>query len=588
MMRKERWAWLGSLAMVFGTSTALAQEAEGFSLNRFEPAERGSDWFASESLDLRGHQRFSAGLVFDYGRKPLVLYDLDGNEQTAIVSDQLFAHAGGTIILHDRFRIGLSLPVALVQDGEGGQIGTTTFESNNDTNIGDVRLSGDVRLLGEYRDLLSVAAGVRLYAPTGSRESYTGDGAFRAALRGAAAGQVDKFYYAGTLAFDFRARDEAYAGSPTGSQVNFTAAAGLSLLDDRLNVGPEIFGSTVVSDSDAFFARRTTPFELLVGGHYLIADAWQVGAGFGPGLTRGFGTPQFRALASITWFQPFDEAAPPPPPPPPPDRDGDGIIDAQDACPHEAGVPSDDPNKNGCPLPTDRDGDTILDEVDACPDEPGDPSEDPKKNGCPPPPDRDEDTVIDELDACPDVPGLVTDEPATNGCPDPDRDADGIENGVDACPDDAGPKNDNPKKNGCPVARVDHGQIVIREQVQFAYNSDRIHKASDTILEAVRDILTKYPHITSVEIQGHSDSKGSDAYNKALSNRRAASVVRWLSAHGIDKARLTSVGYGEERPIADNETEEGRADNRRVEFHILAQSTGDKAAPAAPVEDNSK
>jgi outer membrane protein OmpA-like peptidoglycan-associated protein len=72
-------------------------------------------------------------------------------------------------------------------------------------------------------------------------------------------------------------------------------------------------------------------------------------------------------------------------------------------------------------------------------------------------------------------------------------------------------------------------------------------------------------------VQGHTDSKGSDEYNKGLSNRRAASVVNWLLKKGIDRKRLKSVGYGESQPLFDNETEEGRANNRRVEFHIIEQ-----------------
>jgi len=176
-----------------------------------------------------------------------------------------------------------------------------------------------------------------------------------------------------------------------------------------------------------------------------------------------------------------------------------------------------------------------------------------------------------------------TDDPKTNGCPPPkDRDHDGIVNEEDACPDDPGPKNDDPKKNGCPVAHIEKGEIRIREQVQFAYNSAQILKASDFILEAVEKILKENPELAKVEVQGHTDNKGGDAYNKKLSDRRAASVVKWLVAHGIDPSRLTSSGYGKERPIDTNDTDEGRANNRRVEFHILESSAGGAAPSAEP------
>jgi outer membrane protein OmpA-like peptidoglycan-associated protein len=276
------------------------------------------------------------------------------------------------------------------------------------------------------------------------------------------------------------------------------------------------------------------------------------------------------------------EEEPPPPPPPPPDRDDDGILDDVDACPDEPGEPNDDPKKNGCPPPSDRDGDLIVDDVDACPDEPGEPNDDPKKNGCPPPSDRDGDGIIDEVDACRDEPGIPTDDPTTNGCPDPDRDKDTILNEVDACPDDAGEANEDPKKNGCPFARVTKDKIEIREQVQFAYNSDRILKASDSILDAVRKILEENPQIKKVSIEGHTDDKGSDVYNRRLSDKRAAAVVKWLVKHGIDESRLESIGYGESMPIDSNDTEEGRANNRRVEIRIVEQDTGAPAEAAAP------
>ena len=238
-----------------------------------------------------------------------------------------------------------------------------------------------------------------------------------------------------------------------------------------------------------------------------------------------------RALADLEWMPEIEK--PVPPPPPPPDRDDDGILDKDDACPDEPGVKSDDPKKNGCP---DRDEDGIFDTDDACPDEKGVASDDPKKNGCPPPKDTDGDGIIDP---------------------------------EDACPNDPGPRSDDPKKNGCPPARIEKGQIRILEQVQFKTGSDVILPASDGILEAVRKIMSDHAEITRVSVEGHTDNRGAAAYNKKLSARRASSVMRWLVQHGIDTKRLQSAGYGFERPIDSNDTEEGRQNNRRVEFHIV-------------------
>jgi outer membrane protein OmpA-like peptidoglycan-associated protein len=198
-------------------------------------------------------------------------------------------------------------------------------------------------------------------------------------------------------------------------------------------------------------------------------------------------------------------------------------------------------------------------------------TDDPKTNGCPPPPaDKDADGIPDDVDACPDKAGVKTDDPKTNGCPPPppDKDKDGIPDDADACPDQPGVANEDPKKNGCPaLAVISEGQIKISEQVKFKTGSAEILKDSDELLTAVYQILKDHPDI-KVKIEGHTDNKGAAAMNLNLSKKRAASVSAWLQLHGIDKARLTSEGYGQTRPIDSNDTDAGRQNNRRVEFHI--------------------
>jgi OOP family OmpA-OmpF porin len=129
------------------------------------------------------------------------------------------------------------------------------------------------------------------------------------------------------------------------------------------------------------------------------------------------------------------------------------------------------------------------------------------------------------------------------------------------------------------VARIEKGQIVIREQVQFAYNSAQILNASNFILEAVLKVLTENPDLTKISIQGHTDSKGGDAFNKKLSASRANSVMQWLIRKGIDKKRFDAQGFGEEKPIDSNDNDEGRANNRRVEFHIVERAEATAATP---------
>ena len=567
----------GAAMLSLSAQTVAQTRAQGFAINRYDPSEAGSHWFANEALDFRGHQRFAAQWLVDYNINPLLIYNDDGTRESAVIGHQLISHLGGAVTLWERFRLALNLPMVLTQDGEGGPSGNENFKLDGSTALGDIRLSTDLQLAGRFGGPARLAAGFSVYFPTGSEGAYTSDEMPRFAPRLMLAGDSRAFTYAAKIGMMFRDAGGTFGQSPVGSELLFSAAAGIRAAGGQLVIGPELWGSTVFTEADAFFRRRTTPLELLFGSNYQSTKGLNLGAGLGPGLSRGFGTPELRILARLGYTEPL--AKPParqPTPPKPADRDGDGIVDNADACPDLAGQSYPEPQRNGCPAPGDRDKDGIVDNSDACPDRAGVPKEDPERNGCPIA-DRDKDGIVDASDACPDEPGLTHENPQKNGCPTPeDRDSDNIPDTQDACPDAAGAPNNDAKKHGCPVARVDQGQIRIREQVQFASGSGRLLATSDPVLDAVRKILSAHPEITKIEVQGHTDSKGSDHYNLRLSNRRAAAVVRWLTQAGISAARLSSRGLGEERPIDTNETAEGRANNRRVEFHIVRQQAAEK------------
>lgn len=234
-----------------------------------------------------------------------------------------------------------------------------------------------------------------------------------------------------------------------------------------------------------------------------------------------------------------------------PDRDGDGIADANDKCPDVAGKQ----RYSGCPVP-DSDGDGIDDELDQCPDKPGVS----KYGGCPVP-DTDGDGTTDDKDQCPEIRGVA----AYNGCPPTDRDKDGVPDDKDKCPDTAGKISNN----GCPdiaqslVEKVELAATLI----QFATNSVQLDSSSHPALDAVVDLLLSHPSIT-LTITGHTDNTGSPDLNKRLSLQRAESVKQYLQQKGIAVERLKAVGMGQERPLASNEQESGRARNRRVELKL--------------------
>ncbi len=603
-MRSQFFAFGAATALVISLSSSASAQQTGFAVDRFEPSERGSQFFVVDNLDLRGAARPALGAVLDYSYKPLLVYDTNGNERSAIVRHQTFVHLGGSLVVADRLRLGLNVPVAIYQDGDPSSLNGLAYKPATEPAIGDIRLAADLRLVGTKTDPFTLAFGVRAWLPTGPSEQFAGDGAFRIAPQFLAAGDLGVFTYAARLALVYRAHDPAFAGSELGSEMVGAVGAGLKTLDGRFVIGPEVFASSVFSGSDTFFRTQSTPVEGLVGLHYDVTPDVRVGAGAGTGLTRGFGAPQFRGLFSFEYAPayekpdrdrdgiPDDEDACPdtagvrdpdpkkngcPPPPPPLDTDGDGVLDTEDACPTVAGPRTTNPKTNGCP---DRDHDGVPDVVDACPDVPGVATDNPKTNGCPP--DRDGDGVLDKDDACPDVPGIKTDDPKTNGCPDADRDKDGIPNDVDACPDQAGPKSDDPKTTGCPRVFIRNGLIQILEQPKFDFNKAAIKKESDSLLTEVAKVMTDHPEIKKVRVEGHTDNVGSADYNKKLSQQRADAVILWLSSHGVAADRLRAVGMGKDRELVPNTTDANRALNRRVEFHIEEQDETGKEVVKTP------
>jgi outer membrane protein OmpA-like peptidoglycan-associated protein len=115
-------------------------------------------------------------------------------------------------------------------------------------------------------------------------------------------------------------------------------------------------------------------------------------------------------------------------------------------------------------------------------------------------------------------------------------------------------------------------KIEISEKVMFETGKADIKVDSDQLLKDVGTVLRENPSVTKLRIEGHTDSVGKDKANKKLSQDRADAVKAFLVGVGIDAARLEAVGYGEEKPVADNATDEGKEKNRRVEFNIVSES----------------
>jgi OOP family OmpA-OmpF porin len=233
------------------------------------------------------------------------------------------------------------------------------------------------------------------------------------------------------------------------------------------------------------------------------------------------------------------------------DSDGDGVPDRLDKCPNTPrGTPVD---ATGCPL--DSDGDGIPNFRDQCPNTP--PGAKVNVHGCSI--DDDRDGVPNDIDQCPNTPYGVPVN--AQGCP-LDSDGDGVPDKIDQCPGTLPGLKVNSR--GCVLS-----QTVALSGVHFEFNKSRLMLDSQTVLDKVAESLSNEPDVHII-IMGHTDSVGSDAYNLKLSQSRAESVVRYLTSKGISESRQKAKGYGESKPVADNNTDEGRERNRRVELQVIS------------------
>ena len=558
----------GATALVLAALTlarpSLAQSSGATgSLERFHPAPAGDALFGVPSPSVGGHLVPRAAAIVDFASRPLSIQSDSG--KLAIVESQLFLHLDVSFALFDRVLVSVDMPFALAQSGESPTVLGVPFASPKSAQVGDLRLGARARIFGGYWDPFQLGVGGYVYVPTAPGASYAGDGAVRGEPQLLIGGRVQRFVYSASLGTTLRA-------STHPSSFDVGAGAAVVLGEDLLQLGPELTVSTPfsrdvlakTSEATITVASQTSA-ELLLGARLRLLKSLVIGAGAGPGLTQGWGTPVFFAVGSLAY-------APLPPRPGKADTDGDGVLDVVDACVSTPGVASDDPKKNGCP--PDSDGDGIIDVEDACPKVPGVKSDDPKKNGCPP--DGDGDGIVDAEDACPKVPGVKSDDPKKNGCP-PDTDGDGIVDAQDACPKEPGSPDPDPKKNGCPHVTVTPTEIVISRQVQFHFGqsslTQTVDPVSDDLLGEVRDAIVKHPEIELIEVQGHADIVGTAEYNRKLSEARAEAVRGWLVKRGIPANRLLARGFGSKDPVASNDSEKGRQENRRVQFIIVPKKT---------------
>jgi outer membrane protein OmpA-like peptidoglycan-associated protein len=248
--------------------------------------------------------------------------------------------------------------------------------------------------------------------------------------------------------------------------------------------------------------------------------------------------------------------------PAPKDSDGDGFADPQDACVAVPGVAP-----NGCPAPVaapvDTDKDGIVDASDPCPTEAEDGAAPNPADGCPNK-DQDEDGILIPDDKCPTEKGVAPD-----GCVH-DKDGDGVLDEADKCPDQPETKNGFQDADGCPdeLPKAVAKFAGVIKGIQFDFGKATIRKESNKVLDEAIKVLKEYDELR-IMVSGHTDNVGDAQTNLDLSQARANSVKEYMVSKGIDGGRIDTRGAGPNEPVADNATDTGRQENRRIEFKLL-------------------
>ena len=571
---------------------------DGFSTLQFTPNPAQSlNLFNVSSAQILDNAEWGVGALVNYADDPLVT--AQGSATSSLVASQLTLDVLAAIGLGDRLEVGLGLPVVLYQSGDNVPL-LGVDGSAAGAGIADPRLALKFQFFDNVTDDSpggpALALLIDMFLPLGDAATFQGDDQIRVHPR---------------LAFDYALAsgprfsvNAGYMVRPTAQLANLevddviTFGAGAMIPVGSIDVIAEVVGSaSALADG---VQEEEIPLELLAGARYHTDSGVDITYGAGVGMVAGFGAPDWRAFIGFDLekagctdcdedglinlydecpydaedfdeFQDDDGC-------PEPDNDGDGVLDVDDQCPLAPEDLDGNEDEDGCAETeiTDIDGDGIVDGEDSCPEDPEDADGYEDEDGCPDP-DNDRDGVLDGDDQCPDDPEDIDGFEEDDGCPDLDNDGDGLLDSADECPIEPEDFDGFQDTDGCPeegegLVALTCDQIEIQEAVEFETNSDEIEDDSFELLNQVAGVLTTASYITRVRVEGHTDDRGSAESNLDLSERRANAIRDYLVAAGVTQT-IDATGFGEEQPVADNETSSGRRQNRRVEFHVVEQDS---------------
>ena len=535
--------------------SAKAQVAVGdteFAIERFSLSMDRLGILDVEGAAVPKHLQLELSAWVGYANDPLVIYREEEGGGRSLLASLVHNRVGGSLLgsigLWDRAAVGVKVPYILYQNED--LMGITSNANLSTAAIGDIWLVGRAQILNQKKHEVDLGVRLALSFPTASGSTYTGDTFLigePTLLVGRRFGKLRTLF---NIGYRIRKHQDG---------------AGL-IVDDELfakigaahPVGPvdvEAAFRTATGADDLYGRYNRNHNELTLGARKTFGSELIAFGAAGLGLTDAYGTPDFRIIAGVRLGKALGEKKAKKPVIG--DRDGDGILDDVDECPDDPEDFDTFEDEDGCPDP-DNDEDGVLDQDDMCINEPG----------------------VAENDGCPpeEVPEEPKKEPKKKEQP-KDRDGDTVIDSEDNCPDEPGPvENQGCKKEQ--KVKITGGKLEILDIVYFQTNKAVILKKSFGLLNNVAEVLNAHSEIARIEVQGHTDSRGNDASNMSLSQRRAQSVVNYLVSKGVDAGRLVAKGYGETQPIASNSTNEGRSQNRRVEFLIKgAQIDQRKSGP---------
>lgn len=621
--RRPPAMWLLAVALALPLS-AKGQSSQAFSPERFHMSLDREGILDVEWADVPDHGSFDLSLMGVFA-DDLVILEREraggGFERAgALVKGRFSAEVGAAVSLGGWFQLAASLPTVLHQRADDAVLGVASVPTLSASGIGDLRILPKLRILKQRRQGISLALRSGFILPTASAGGYFGDDSLAFHPELLVSGAWSGVRIAVNAGYLVRAETTIQDAVVFDDALTARVGLGYRIGGGRGPVELDLSASGATPVDAAFETERLSPLEVHGGVQVFIARPWVLFAGAGTGISRAVQVPDWRSFVGLRYaphhrdadddgLEDGDDRCPDRPEDrdgfqdedgcPDPDNDGDRVLDAQDGAPDEPEDIDGFEDADGVPDP-DNDGDGVLDTADRCPEQAG-PA---KFDGCPdgdgdgvgdaddkcqggaedhdgfrdhdgcPDPDNDEDGVLDAADRCPTKAGPLE----NRGCPDTDRDKDGVVDRLDNCPDEPG----DPKRQGCKkkqLVEIRAQKLRILEKVYFATGRARIRPRSFALLRNVASVLKAHPEIQKLRIEGHTDSRGAARRNLRLSEIRARAVRAFLIRAGIDGDRLEAVGKGESESVADNATREGRAQNRRVEFHIVDQPATTEAAP---------